>query len=227
MKKDYSQYTYNSKNPMARFAHRSRFSNAIKLVLEENFESILDYGAGDNKFLLELDKQTKGLQMFSFEPVMNISSTDSISVFSSLKDLPNRKFDIITCFETLEHFGEKHQLFILNEFFNRLENYGKVIISVPIEIGLPSLIKNLRRLAIGRFTWSFAKNSLKSVFALDIPEVRSRDGYIPSHMGFNHKKLEHLIHENFEIVKTITSPLDMLSDKLNSQIFYVLKKKKK
>ncbi|MFB9053065.1 class I SAM-dependent methyltransferase [Formosa undariae] len=228
MKKEYvySEYTYNSKNLIARFSHRKRFSVAIELVLEKEFKSILDYGAGDNKFLTELSLKRDNLNLFAFEPIMEIKSSDNIEVFRKLTEFKNKKFDVITCFETLEHFNEFTQSIMLKEFYNRLNNDGIVIISVPIEIGFPSLIKNIRRVTVGKNSYQDIKNSIKCFFGKEIPEIRNLEGFIDSHLGFNHKKFENLILKYFQITKRETSPYKNLSDQLNSQVFYILEKKK-
>ena len=52
----YSDYTYNSRNPLVRFSHRKRFLTALNFILKENFKNLLDYGAGDGHFLKEVSK---------------------------------------------------------------------------------------------------------------------------------------------------------------------------
>ncbi len=221
----YSEYTYNSKNPIARFSHRKRFSVAINLTMEEEFKTILDYGAGDNNFLIELSSIKDNIVLVAFEPIMKIDSTDKIEVISKLVDLKIEKFDVITCFETLEHFNETAQLSMLKEFNKILEKNGRVIISVPIEIGFPSLIKNIRRMSFGKNSYQHIKNSIKCFFGKEIPEIRNLEGFIPSHLGFNHKKLEYLMLKYFKIVKKEKSPFKNLPYQLNSQVFYILEKK--
>ncbi|WP_434037619.1 methyltransferase domain-containing protein [Formosa sp. 4Alg 33] len=222
----YSEYTYNSKNVIARFSHRKRFSIAIKLVLEKEFNSILDYGAGDNKFLTELNLKRDNLNLFAFEPIMEITPPENIQVFRTLTEFENKKFDVITCFETLEHFNECSQSLMLKEFSDRLNTDGKVIISVPIEIGFVSLIKNMRRVTIGEHSYKYVRNSIKCFFGKQIPEIRNLDGFIDSHLGFNHKRLEKLMLKYFQITKIENSPFKSLSDQFNSQVFYILEKKK-
>lgn len=221
----YSEYTYNSKNPIARFSHQARFAIGIELAMEEEFQRILDYGAGDNKFLTELSTKKENLDLFAFEPLIDIRSTSTITVFSKLADLEDKKFDIITCFETLEHFNETIQSDMLQSFSDRLENNGRVIISVPIEIGLPSLVKNIRRLGFGKNSYQDIKNGIKCLFGKEIPEIRNSEGFIHTHHGFNHRKLEQVMLKHFQVKKKQTSPFKNLSDQFNSQMFYVLEKK--
>ena len=113
---------------------------------------------------------------------------------------------------------------MLKEIHKKVTNQGRVIISVPIEIGFPSVVKNIRRMSLGNKSYGSIKNIFKCLFGIPVPEIRQIEGYIPSHCGFNHNELEKIIQQNFKIIRKETSPFKNLSTHLNSQIFYLLKK---
>lgn len=219
----YSNYTYNSKNPIARFAHRSRFSIASQIIMSHQFNSILDYGAGDCRFLsnLTINANTK---YFAYEPIMKVKPESHIQLLTNEKSLNNHKYDAITCFEVLEHFNIKEQEAMLQTFLDILSTDGIIIISVPIETGFPSLVKNIRRMSIGDDNEHLLLNTIKCFLGLSIPERQNRSGYYPSHIGFNHRNLEKLFSQNFIVEKKQYSPFKQLPVFLNSQIFYTLKK---
>jgi hypothetical protein len=126
--------------------------------------------------------------------------------------------------EVLEHFSEANQRKRLLEMVDLLEDNGRIIVSVPLEVGLPSFIKNTIRFLIkqnkGDATF---KNIIKSLFG--IPIERQQDGYIYTHIGFNHNKLETIFSEcQFQIIKKEYSPFKYLYNIVNSQVFYTLKK---
>ena len=221
----YADITYNSKNRLARFSHRKRLSIALKFMLNKGSNKVLDYGAGDGKFLKDLLLNNTSFELNAFEPIMEIEKTEGITVFADIKKIINNNYDIITCFEVLEHFNKEAQLEILANLDKMLDDDGFVIISVPIEIGFPSLVKNVRRMLNGNTNFSYLKNTLKSFVGLDIPEIRTQEGYIYSHIGFNHKKLEKLFLEKFKITQKTTSPFVGLPTAINSQVFYKLVKK--
>ena len=221
----YSDYTYNSKNLLVRFSHRKRFLTALNFILKENFKNFLDYGAGDGHFLKEVLKIKTDAELVGFEPIMNNNDSDKIKYYSDLSDIKDQKYDIITCFEVLEHFNSNNQKEILENIYNMLNNDGIIIISVPIEVYFPSLIKNLIRIKYTKLDFKYIKNILKAALAQEIPEIRNENGYITTHLGFNHKKLEILFKEYFEIIKKKNSPLEYLPVMFNSQVFYKLKKK--
>jgi len=236
-KKTYEDYTYNSKNPLARLAHRTRFSKATNIVLnlqnqcrrEEKNLVLLDYGAGDGHFLHNLSSKNWEGELVGFEPLMSLKFPgDSISFHSDLRQLLDGQFDIITCFEVLEHFNSKGQREILSNINRLLANNGRVVISIPIEMSFPSIVKNLRRRltlrAIRKPKEYTFYNMWRAFCGKDIPEVRDAEGYL-THIGFDHKKLEQLFTEFFLVESRSYSPFSVLGVSFNSQIFYVLKKK--
>lgn len=219
---DYDNYTYNSKNPIARFSHRKRLRTAIQLTSDNEIESLLDYGCGDGKFLLEMKSYRPRLKTIGYDPLSESEEVNKIKIFKNLEDIGSYKFDLITCFEVLEHFNSKNQKEILFQMKSMLKKYGQIIISVPIEIRFPSLIKNIRRLTLSRGKYHTIKNTFKCLLEIPVPEVRDLDGFIPSHIGFNHKIFEKEINEYFIIKSKIYSPFPLLGYNLNSQVFYKL-----
>ena len=222
---DYSDNTYNSKNFLVRFSHRNRFKKALSCVMKEKKnDTLLDYGTGDGHFLIELSKEKKFIDLVGFEPIMLPKNNNEIKYYNSLTDIPNKKFDIVTCFEVLEHFNSLEEENILVNISNLLNENGKTIISVPIEIYLPSFIQNIIRLTYHKLNISYLKNTFKALFAIEIPEIRESNGYIGTHLGFNHKKFEKILSKYFIIEKKIYSPFKFLNSYFNSQVFYVAKK---
>jgi len=224
--KEYSDYTYNSANPLAKFSHRRRFKFSSSLIGEFRFNHLLDYGAGDLQFLKSLILSgIKDKMLTAYEPVMENEPVDEIEIITDSLLLFDKKYDLITCFEVLEHFNENGQFEILSNFLRLMEKGGHIIISVPIEIGPPSIIKNLRRIANGDFNRTYIHNSWKSFLGKEVPTVRNVEGYLPTHIGFNHKRLEKLMASMFEINNIYNSPFQKLPSSLNSQRFYVLSNK--
>ena len=221
----YSDYTYNSRNPLVRFSHRKRFLTALNFILKEKFDNLLDYGAGDGHFLKEVSKIKTDIELAGFEPVMNNTDSEGIKYYSDVSDIKGQKYGVITCFEVLEHFNSNGQNEILENIYNLLSDDGVVIISVPIEIYFPSFIKNIIRIKYTKLDFQYIKNILKALFAMNIPEIRNEEGYIGTHLGFNYKKLEALFKKHFEILQKRNSPLEYLPIITNSQVFYKLKKK--
>lgn len=113
------------------------------------------------------------------------------------------EFDVVTCFETLEHVGN---------YGNALENLvrscrvgGRVVISVPNENGLPGLLKYLGRRLLRRNPYGDffrGKSELRYVGALlagdPIDGFRSppAHGWGP-HLGFDSRKFGRFLNEHY------------------------------
>lgn len=219
----YSGGTYDSKNPIARFSHRKRFKTSLLFTKIKAGDKILDYGCGDGKFLNDLSAESVNI---GYEPYMEAMATNKVTIYNKLEDLQNfvsknGKFDKIVCFEVFEHLNEKNQQTELSQMRELLKPDGEIILSVPIEIGLAPIVKNIRRRLLHPSPIYTFKNILKSVFAIPLPEHRKDDGYL-THMGFNHKILEKLLLKSFTIREKLYSPFPGLGHNFNSQVFYRL-----
>lgn len=226
----YSNLTTDSKFFIKRFSHEKRFEKAYCLLSKQNTKSVLDFGTGDGYFLHYLNKKKTIESIKGYEPVeeiyKQIKLIKGIEVVKKTSELHNEKFDAITCLEVLEHFNQEKQRELLQEIRSLLAPGGRIIISVPIEIGLSSLLKNgFRVLFKQREKDTSYKNIYKALFIVKVNRSQKGD-YINSHIGFNYKKLEELIlKEGFIIDRKEFSPIGFLRSFINSQVFYVLKNK--
>lgn len=135
------------------------------------------------------------------------------------------RFDVVTCFEVLEHFPVDLQVETLHKLRKIVKDDGTIIVSVPIESGLPALVKNLiRYLTIykGNESVYALKNVLASVFERPIPSCRTGSSYL-SHMGFYVADVEALLKRQFRIDDRVYSPFCALGKNVNSQVYFVLR----
>lgn len=234
----YHENTYNSPYPLRRWAQRSRIGKSLDLVKSHQGERLLDYGCGDGLFISQLPSPEWNISdIYGFEPFMDISENCSSEVFRQWSDasstlVGSKKVDVVTCFEVLEHFDTDLQKEALNNMCSVLRPGGSIVISVPIECGLPAIPKNILR----RRAWNWkpsspdgewidvctTKNILKSVFRIPVPEHRTGKDYL-SHMGFYFFDLEKVIDNSpLRVIDKKFSPLSLGTHQVNSQVFYKL-----
>lgn len=230
----YEDYTINSKNLLARFAHRTRGKVALSYVHLHSESKVLDFGCGDGDFLSHLSADSGSSKLVGFEPYMEPNKgVSALNIFRNWDEITaycdmNGLFDTVTCFEVMEHFSKERQIEAIDKILKVLKADGDFIISVPIEKGLPVIPKNLRRIALhykGSEEIYTLKNIACSLFGIksqSLDRLRKGEDYL-SHMGFYFTDLEDLLREKFIISKLSYSPFPKLPYFLNSQVFYQLK----
>lgn len=225
----YYNKTYNHPNPIKRFAHQSRIKFGISLLTDVNCKSkVIDFGCGKGYFINELRKKIS-CEVIGYDKFMELENDFVTNSFSEVDKIGY--YDFFTCFETLEHCHPPEQRRILKLAHNQLKDTGRMIISVPIEIGPISLLKNFmrRKTRDASFPDFTISNILKTAFYR--PTTWHRDSLdYPGHFGWDHRKLEEEIKALgiFTIEKKKYSPISFFpSIWINSQVFYVLHKNNK
>jgi len=104
---------------------------------------------------------------------------------------------------------------------------GKIIISVPLEKGLSSLLKNTIRILLKQqHSNTNFSTIIKSLFSIKID--RGSNQYISSHIGFYYNDLEIIFKKNnLRVEKRLFSPINLFGSIFNSQVFYILEKDNK
>jgi 2-polyprenyl-3-methyl-5-hydroxy-6-metoxy-1,4-benzoquinol methylase len=231
----YANQTINNSSLIKRFTHLKRFEVTKKILYNYEYKTLLDFGAGDGFLIKYLANYFPDKMFYGFDPLnfmyeeltstFKKSKLNNVTITDNLKSLANKKFDIVCCMEVLEHFSKSNQIHRLTEIKSLVKNDGIILVSVPLETGLSSLFKNIiRRMLSQQQEDSSLKNIMKSFFSSKIE--RNKDGYIYTHIGFNHKHLESVFYsEGLKIIKKKFSPVPLLYGILNSQVFYILKVK--
>jgi SAM-dependent methyltransferase len=242
----YHQKQLGCKSAIISWSHRSRFDVGLHL-LGPSPRKLLDYGCGDGTFLvMAADRIQEGCGAdIAVDQVEDCRKRlDSIAnlrfcTIGELKDGErNGEFDVVTCMETLEHCTSPIVEVVLRDLARLVCPAGRVIISVPIEIGPTFLIKSIvRRLAAWRGlsdyrhyeTYSF-RDALRMIFArssteLERPTYGGPEAAYHSHFGFNWRALRRRAGEHLTIERTLFSPLGMLGGWASSQAWFVCRPK--
>lgn len=227
----YSDYTYNSHNPIRRFSHKRRFNQLCKLVSRYTCPgmNVLDFGCADGHLISLLSANSdNGCTYIGYDPYPDSESDPSVTIYDNFDDIKstNTSFDVITCLEVLEHFNPNMQRKLIGQVKSILSPGGTLIISVPIESGLPGFFKGIiRKLTDKRLRPKYTWNNLwRTLIAQPINQYRTGDGYL-DHIGFYFKDLRKLLEDDFNIQSVTHSPFPFFGAAFNSQITCILKPK--
>ena len=154
--------------------------------------------------------------------INNKKKLSHVKLIKKEEDLRKNYYDIISINEVIEHLPPKKIIKLFKIIKSITKKNSIIIISVPIEIGFSSLVKNLIRLLFNSKHEGLTLNNLiRSVFQKKIS--RGKGNYYKSHIGFNHQDLKKNIEIHFSIKNISYSPFNILKNFLNSQIFFVCK----
>lgn len=245
----YARSQLYSPSSLIAWSHRGRFAAGLHLAGQVGGGKVLDYGCGDGTFLALLAESPGApatavgveIQDAVVEDCRRRFIGHPTLRFGLVEDLRRpgeaASYDAIYCMEVLEHVVDPDPL--LAEFEQLLAPGGALVISVPIEIGLPVVAKQLvRRIAgwrgVGHYpgtTGYTPLELLRSVCAgpaqhVARPVHRREDGSaFCDHKGFNWRRLRVQLQQRFDVVRESTSPLPWLGPQFGSQRWFVARKR--
>lgn len=245
----YARKQINSRSWLIAWSHRGRFATSLRLAREVGAARALDYGCGDGTFLgLLMNGESAPRVAVGAELTPSIVD-DCRERFKAQKGLHfvliedlerplhQGAYDVVYCMEVLEHVIDPAAM--LDTFERLLAPGGTLVISVPIETGIPVAVKQLvRRLAgwrgIGHYpgtTGYTPIEMLRSVFARSTQHItrpvhgREDGSTFHDHKGFNWRVLRKLIDAQFDLVRESTSPVQWLGPQLGTQRWLIARKR--
>lgn len=241
----YYQKQIAANNRLISWSHRSRFDFALKLLDNPNAR-VLDYGSGDGTFLAMASPKIRSgvgadispdqiqdcqARLASSYPNLRFVTTDTLS-----DPVHTGAYDVVTCMETLEHCTVPNVKIVLSDLARLAAPGGRVIISVPIEIGPTFLLKALIRRHAGRHGLSDYKyyeryslpNALRMIFATRSTDVPRADPNLSpfgfesyTHYGFNWKRLRERVRSYLTVERTLFTPVGWLGGYFSSQAWFL------
>jgi SAM-dependent methyltransferase len=233
------------KDSLIAWSHRRRFEIGLELARPFRGKRLLDYGCGDGTFLALLhggpDAPADGVG----------AELDGFQVTDCHARLGNRpglrfvpihelggvahqgRYDAVMCMEVLEHVVGVDK--VIERLWSLVAPGGQLIVSVPVEIGAPLLVKQAARRIAGwrgigdypgtsAYTW---REYGASVFAGPrqhlVRPIYDVEGRMPfhDHKGFNWMALRTRLERRFAIVRMVASPLPWLGPRLATQVWFV------
>jgi 2-polyprenyl-3-methyl-5-hydroxy-6-metoxy-1,4-benzoquinol methylase len=241
-----------SRNAIVAWSHRRRFALARELAAAAAGGALLDYGCGDGTFITlahDLFSETVGADI-DVEQVRDCARRlDGVPKvrFASIGELRapvhQGHYDAVVCMEVLEHCPADLQPQVLRDLDWLVRPHGVVVISVPIEIGPTLAVKQLVRAsaaATGLTEYATRERYRLSEFmrmllaregsTIERPmtvgvNARGDETRFHGHKGFNWRALEQLIESRFVIERTRFSPVPLTGSWLNSQVWFVCRKR--
>ena len=235
-----------SKTNLVSIIHRNRLKEIIKIISKYFYKKdrgILwaDFGCSDG-FIIE--QVQKSLKPIKFGKIIGFDHSHDLINFAKKRNLKNstfeyfnmnevqdsmQKFDLVTCFETVEHVGNQNNA--IKNLFDHIKKDGLLILAVPNETGLIGIIKFLGRYILrlnpyGNFFDGKSRIGYFINLLIDKPISSFRNknqiGHGP-HLGFDYRETEKILNELF-INDNKLKLIERRFTILHSNVMYVLKK---
>jgi SAM-dependent methyltransferase len=240
----YAQKQLFSRDRLVAWSHTRRFDTGIALAREFRGKRVLDFGSGDGTFLAltmmsdDAPAMAAGAEItrevvddcrrrYRTEPRLQFLQVNELDEPGSAG-----AYDAVFCMEVLEHVVDWEPE--LTRMSRLLAPGGKLIVSVPVETGLPVLVKQtVRRIAgwrkIGHYpgTSSYSWRELVSAVVagnrphLARPVFDTGSGPSHDHKGFNWMVLRDRLSRQFTVERVLASPFPWLGPRLATQVWFV------
>lgn len=233
-----------SRDRLVAWSHTRRFDTGISLAREFRGKRVLDFGSGDGTFLAltmmsddapavatgaELTREVVDdcRRRYRSEPRLRFLQIGELETQDHAGT-----YDAVFCMEVLEHVVDWEPE--LARMARLLRPGGKLIISVPVETGVPVLVKQtVRRIAGWRkvghypgtsaYSWSELVSALLAGSRQHLvrPVFDTGSGPSHDHKGFNWMVLRDRLSRSFVLERVVASPFASLGPRLATQVWFI------
>jgi SAM-dependent methyltransferase len=223
------------------WSHQRRFKVALDLAARVNGARVLDFGCGDGSFLAMLARSASRpntLVGAEIAPDLvedcrrRLARTGALFLHVDELGNPAAAFDTIYCMEVLEHVVNRDVL--LDRLQWMLAPGGRLVVSVPVETGLPLVVKQIVRTVAGwRGIGDYPGTDpyrpsewIPSLLAgarqhIVRPVHQGPHGPFHDHKGFNWMALRDDIARRFTLEAVLSSPVPILPPHLGTQAWFL------
>jgi SAM-dependent methyltransferase len=240
----YAQKQLLSRDRLVAWSHARRFATALTIAREFAGRRILDYGSGDGTFLALammadappatavgaelLDHVIADCrERFRAEPGMSFVKVASLDAAEHA-----RRYDAVFCMEVLEHVYDWEPE--LARMARLLTPGGTLVVSVPVETGVPVLVKQIVRTIAGwrkighypgttPYSWGELASAVFAGRAQHVtrPVFDFGTGPCHDHKGFNWRVLRDRLSRQFDVTRIVATPFPWVGPALATQVWFI------
>ena len=203
-----------------------RFDQALNAAQMERNETVLEIGGGTGVFLLSLSQVCSDVHFSDISRETPLFSTPKklvdLAGFSNKKinytaadvtELPycSDTFDAVFILDVLEHITDERSA--IAEIARVTAEGGTVVVSAPVEIGIPVLVREGYRLLDGNRRDTESLGELWNAFTGN-PTVSNGEG----HRGYNYRQTIRWMREEFNEVSIEYCPWPKLGNLFNPTV---------
>jgi SAM-dependent methyltransferase len=238
----YADITFRDKNRIKQWLQKRRLLSAIELCVQSTSppKTVCDFGAGNGELCKLLAKQYPGASIICYEPTAsllsearhNLKYVSNVEFCQDIQSINSGTLDVIFCLEVFEHLPPKETTDALQAISDKLKPKAKVIVGVPVEVGVPALYKGIFRMfrRYGAFDANVKNVALS--FLWHPPSKRPASEITPGfryhyeHMGFDFRPFMAILDNYFKVKKVSASPFAMLGSLFMPEVYFVAEKAK-
>jgi 2-polyprenyl-3-methyl-5-hydroxy-6-metoxy-1,4-benzoquinol methylase len=139
--------------------------NFVNRVIPDTSKKVLDFGCGSGYGTKVLKEHFKNVNSFDSYPDKYFPKNHTL--ITDIRKIKKNSYDIITCFEVIEHMDEKNQIKLINNLKNILNENGILFISTVRKM-IPPPTQNRKKEHVRELSfeelYDYTANSFKNVF---------------------------------------------------------------
>ncbi len=227
----HSKQLYHSRHRVMNWVHAAHINEAVRLANLDGSQRFLDAGCSDGELIV----RANGRYSIAVGADHNIEAlktlkqrlADDGNLIALQGDVcrmpfPDQSFDTICCLETLEHVYDMPGA--IAEFKRILADDGTLIVSVPIELGLPVLLKQgVSNLCFGGYRGKYSWTEIWHAATGRMDKIKRES--LSSHKGFDFRTVRDELKKHFKHITQAGLPMKWLGSLLNTQVIFTAREK--
>ncbi|MCX2979880.1 class I SAM-dependent methyltransferase [Halieaceae bacterium IMCC14734] len=239
----YADLTFRDKNPIKRWLQEQRLVSAVQLCGQSRStpDTICDFGSGNGELCKLLAGHYQNTKLICYEPMPsllseareNLATLASVEFCDDIRKVTSGTVDVVFCLEVFEHLPPAQTSEALETICDLLKPDGKIVIGVPVEVGIPALYKGIFRMSRRYGGFDASLKNVVSAFLWRPPKTRPTHEIAPGfsyyfeHMGFDFRRFREILGGYFHPLKVSSSPFTALGTALMPEVYFVAENPKK